>query len=196
MGRAPLRRARSRSWLARSASTVWNRAMSTITITVIDREGTENTGVDWEEDESLMECLVRNSFPILATCGGNASCSTCHSYLDQVSFETAGEIDEDEADVLDSLSEDEREPTSLLTRQVPWDEDLEGAVVRIGPFLSPGPARRHRRGALPRGQVAAAQGQETEHGEQHGRRARDHQRHRLDVVPGHEGHVVEHREGA
>ena len=108
--------------------------MSTITITVIDREGTENTGVDWEEDESLMECLVRNSFPILATCGGNASCSTCHSYLDQVSFETAGEIDEDEADVLDTLTEDEREPTSRLTCQVPWDEDLQGAVVRIGPF--------------------------------------------------------------
>src|SRR5699024_5964966 len=134
MGCAPLRRAGSRSRLARSAPTVWNRAMSTITITVIDRDGTENTGVDWEEDESLMECLVRNSFPILATCGGNASCSTCHSYLDQVSFETAGEIDEDEADVLDTLTEDEREPTSRLTCQVPWDEDLQGAVVRIGPF--------------------------------------------------------------
>lgn len=108
--------------------------MTSIEITVIDREGVEHSGVDWEDDESLMECLVRNSFPILATCGGNASCSTCHSFLDQVSFETAGDIDEDEADVLDSLTEEEREPTSRLTCQVPWDDDLEGAVVRIGPF--------------------------------------------------------------
>src|SRR5699024_239193 len=134
MGRAPLRRARSRSWLARSASTVWNRAMSTITITVIDREGTENTGVDWEEDESLMECLVRNSFPILATCGGNASCSTGRSYLDQVSLESAGEIDEDDAGVLDAVTEDEREPAWRLPWQVPSGEDREGAVVLIGPF--------------------------------------------------------------
>ena len=61
-------------------------------------------------------------------------CSTCHSYLDEVSFETAGEIDEDEAAVLDSLLDDEREPTSRLTCQIAWDEDLAGAKVRIGPF--------------------------------------------------------------
>ena len=113
---------------------VWNGGMNSIEITVIDREGVSTPGVQWDDDESLMECLVRNRYPILASCGGNASCSTCHSYLDEVSFETAGEIDEDEADVLDTLMDDEREPTSRLTCQIPWDEDLEGAVVRIGPF--------------------------------------------------------------
>lgn len=108
--------------------------MSTIEITVIDREGLQTPGIVWEDDESLMECLVRHSYPILATCGGNASCSTCHSYLDEVSFETAGDIDEDEADVLDSLTDAERAPTSRLTCQVAWDADLAGAVVRLGPF--------------------------------------------------------------
>lgn len=108
--------------------------MSSIEITVIDREGVSTSGVQWDDDESLMECLVRNRYPILASCGGNASCSTCHSYLDEVSFETAGEIDEDEADVLDTLMDDEREPTSRLTCQIPWDPELEGAVIRIGPF--------------------------------------------------------------
>ena len=113
---------------------VWNGGMNSIEITVIDREGVSTPGVQWDDDESLMECLVRSRYPILASCGGNATCSTCHSYLDEVSFETAGEIDEDEADVLDTLMDDEREPTSRLTCQIPWDEDLEGAVVRIGPF--------------------------------------------------------------
>ena len=108
--------------------------MTTIEITVTDREGVTTEGVDWDSDKSLMECLVRNGYPILATCGGNASCSTCHSYLDEASFETAGEIDEDEAAVLDSLLDDEREPTSRLTCQIAWDEDLAGAKVRIGPF--------------------------------------------------------------
>src|SRR5690625_7605789 len=77
--------------------------MSSIEITVIDREGVATPGIEWDDDESLMECLVRNKYPILASCGGNASCSTCHSYLDPESYEQAGEIDEDEADVLDSL---------------------------------------------------------------------------------------------
>lgn len=108
--------------------------MSSIEITVIDREGVATPGVQWDDDESLMECLVRNKYQILASCGGNASCSTCHSYLDSASYEQAGEIDEDEADVLDSLMDDEREPTSRLTCQVSWDEDLAGAQVQLGPF--------------------------------------------------------------
>lgn len=108
--------------------------MKSIEITVIDREGVSTPGVEWEDEESLMECLVRNNFPILAICGGNASCSTCHSFLDQVSYRTAGEIDEDEADVLDSLNDSERGPTSRLTCQIPWESDLEGAEVTLGPF--------------------------------------------------------------
>ena len=55
--------------------------MSSITVNVIDRDGTRTEGVEWNSSESLMEALTRNKFPILATCGGNASCSTCHCYL-------------------------------------------------------------------------------------------------------------------
>lgn len=107
--------------------------MSRIQIAVTDREGDRTDGVEWQDNESLMECLVGNSYPILATCGGNASCSTCHSYLDQASFEKAGRIEEDEEDVLDTL-DDERRPTSRLTCQVEWAEDLEGAEIAIGPM--------------------------------------------------------------
>jgi 2Fe-2S ferredoxin len=123
-----------RQELAGTAARCEDAGMSSIEITVIDREGVKSPGVEWRDEESLMECLVRNSYPILATCGGNASCSTCHCYLDEDSFETAGEIDEDEEDVLDSLTDDEREPTSRLTCQIAWEMDLEGAEVTIGPF--------------------------------------------------------------
>ncbi len=107
--------------------------MSSIQITVIDREGNRSVGVEWKDSESLMECLIGHGYPILATCGGNASCSTCHSYLDLAAFMKAGEIYEDEADVLDTL-EDTRHPTSRLTCQVEWAENLDGAEVIIAPM--------------------------------------------------------------
>lgn len=64
--------------------------MSSITVNVTDREGARTEGVEWKSHESLMEALTRHKFPILATCGGNASCSTCHCYLDGA-FETTQE---------------------------------------------------------------------------------------------------------
>lgn len=106
--------------------------MSSIKINVTNRDGERTEGVEWKDYESLMECLTRNKFPILATCGGNASCSTCHSYLDQETFVKAGSIGEDEEDLLEML-DDNRHETSRLSCQVEWSEDLDGAEVAIAP---------------------------------------------------------------
>lgn len=106
--------------------------MSSIQITVIDREANRTEGVEWRDYETLMECLTRHKYPILATCGGNASCSTCHSYLDQASFAKTDKIKEDEADILETL-EDARQSTSRLSCQVEWAENLDGTEVTIAP---------------------------------------------------------------
>ena len=106
--------------------------MSSTNITVIDREGNRTEGVEWKDYESLMEALTRHKFPILATCGGNASCSTCHSYLDQGSFVKTGGTNEEEEDLLEML-DDTRHDNSRLTCQVEWNEDLEGAEIIIAP---------------------------------------------------------------
>ena len=63
---------------------------------------------------------------------GNASCSTCHSYLDQGSFSKANEINDEEEDLLDML-DDTRHDTSRLSCQVEWSEELDGAEVTIAP---------------------------------------------------------------
>lgn len=106
--------------------------MSSIKINVTDRDGVRTEGVEWKDYESLMEALTRNKFPILATCGGNASCSTCHSYLDQESFVKTGGTNEEEEDLLEML-DDTRHDNSRLTCQVEWNEDLEGAEIIIAP---------------------------------------------------------------
>ncbi|KAA9395419.1 2Fe-2S iron-sulfur cluster binding domain-containing protein [Kocuria coralli] len=108
--------------------------MSSITVNVIDRDGTRTPDVEWNDHESLMEALTRNKFPILATCGGNASCSTCHCYLGSAA-ETANSsspIEDEEEDVLDML-DDTRHDDSRLTCQVEWSEELNGAEVTIAP---------------------------------------------------------------
>ncbi|NHU86327.1 2Fe-2S iron-sulfur cluster binding domain-containing protein [Kocuria sp. JC486] len=108
--------------------------MSSITVNVIDRDGTRTEGVEWNSSESLMEALTRNKFPILATCGGNASCSTCHCYLGaSAATATANSpIGDEEEDVLDML-DDTRHEDSRLTCQVEWSEELNGAEVTIAP---------------------------------------------------------------
>ena len=106
--------------------------MSSIQINVTDRDGVRTEGVEWKDFESLMECLTRNKFPILATCGGNASCSTCHSYLDQETFVKTGGTNEEEEDLLEML-DDTRHDNSRLTGQVEWSEDLDGAEIEIAP---------------------------------------------------------------
>lgn len=108
--------------------------MSSITVNVTDREGVRTEGVEWKDYESLMEALTRHRFPILATCGGNASCSTCHSYLG-AAFPTTQEhspIGDEEEDLLDML-DDTRHDDSRLTCQVEWSADLEGAEITIAP---------------------------------------------------------------
>jgi 2Fe-2S ferredoxin len=106
--------------------------VSSIKITVIDREGDRTEGVEWKDYETLMEALTRHKYPILATCGGNASCSTCHSYLDPAAFEKTGGTNEEEEELLEML-DDTRHDTSRLTCQVEWSEDLDGAEVTIAP---------------------------------------------------------------
>lgn len=69
--------------------------MSNNTITVIDREGSPSQ-VKWEPEQTLMEALRDKDFPLLASCGGTASCATCHVYLESQVVAELGERSEDE----------------------------------------------------------------------------------------------------
>lgn len=104
--------------------------MST-TITAIDREGTSHT-LPWEEDQSLMEVLRDNDLPVLASCGGTASCATCHVFLDDEVFKSLGERGEDEIEIL-AEAENFRECGSRLSCQVAHRAQLDGITVTLAP---------------------------------------------------------------
>ena len=97
----------------------------------IDRGGVTHT-LPWEPEQSLMECLRDNDLPVLASCGGNAACSTCHVYLDPEVVASLGERGEDEADLLEET--DYFQPdSSRLSCQIRWSERLDGITVTLAP---------------------------------------------------------------
>ena len=53
-----------------------------VKINVTGEDG-DSREIEWEDHQTLLEAVQANGFPVLATCGGNASCATCHTFIDQ-----------------------------------------------------------------------------------------------------------------
>ena len=96
---------------------------------VVTREGEERE-LDGETGLSVMEVIRDGGIDeILALCGGNCSCATCHVHVDPAQFGTLKPMSEDENDLLDSTSE--RDATSRLSCQILFGPGLDGLKVRI-----------------------------------------------------------------
>lgn len=98
-------------------------------LTVVDREGTAHT-LEAETGLTLMEAIRDNGFDeLLALCGGCCSCATCHIHVDPAFTDKLPPMSDDENDLLDS-SEDRNE-SSRLSCQIPFDDGLDGITVTI-----------------------------------------------------------------
>ncbi|GAB13459.1 2Fe-2S ferredoxin [Arthrobacter globiformis NBRC 12137] len=113
-----------------SSTSISNTAIST-KLTVVDREGATHD-LEWEPGQSMMEALRDNDLPVLASCGGTASCATCHVFLEQEVFDTLEDRSEDELELLVE-AEGYRECGSRLSCQVGFSRDLDGVTVTLAP---------------------------------------------------------------
>jgi 2Fe-2S ferredoxin len=102
-----------------------------LTITVTDRDG-DTTIADADIGNSLMH-IIRNAGldELLAICGGNCSCATCHVYIDPEQSDLLPAMTADEKDLLESS--DHFNATSRLGCQVKFTEALAGLRVTIAP---------------------------------------------------------------
>ncbi len=93
------------------------------------RSGIERE-LNGEAGLSVME-VIRDAGidEILALCGGNCSCATCHVHIDPAFVDLLKPMSEDENDLLDSTSD--RDATSRLSCQVQFTAALDGMRVRI-----------------------------------------------------------------
>ena len=91
------------------------------------------TVLDVTEGTSVMQAATTNGVhEILAVCGGEMACATCHVYVEDGPLEALPPIGEEEEDMLGFVAAP-REPNSRLSCQLPMTTATDGLVVRVAP---------------------------------------------------------------
>lgn len=87
--------------------------------------------LDVEPGTSLMQAATRAGLEgILADCGGQRQCATCHVYVDEAYTDLLPPMSEDEDDMLEATAA-ERTERSRLSCQLVVDESVDEVVVDI-----------------------------------------------------------------
>ncbi|EME17626.1 2Fe-2S iron-sulfur cluster-binding protein [Rhodococcus triatomae] len=88
--------------------------------------------VDGQVGLSTME-VIRGAGvdELMALCGGELCCATCHVYVDPAFVDRLPALGDDEDELLETS--DYRESTSRLSCQLPFNDDLNDLRVTIAP---------------------------------------------------------------
>lgn len=99
-------------------------------ITFIHPDG-KSDRVKTTDGESAMQAATRHGLDgILAECGGNAMCATCHVYVDDAWLARLPGMADDEDALLDGTAA-ERRPASRLSCQIKITPELDGLVMKL-----------------------------------------------------------------
>ncbi len=99
-------------------------------LTFVRPDGSQQV-VEARDGISVMQAAVNEGIDgIVAECGGNAMCATCHVYVDPAWEAKVPAIKQDEEDMLDSTAS-ERKPNSRLSCQIDMTPALDGLVVHL-----------------------------------------------------------------
>jgi 2Fe-2S ferredoxin len=87
--------------------------------------------VDAYAGESAMEAATEHGIAgIVAECGGNAMCATCHVYVDEGWLGRLPQLSADEDALLEGVAA-ERRANSRLSCQIKITPELDGLVLRL-----------------------------------------------------------------
>ena len=81
-------------------------------------------------DSAMRVALAHGIDEIVAECGGNAVCATCHVYVDEAWLPKLDPVAADEDDLLDGTAT-KRLPNSRLSCQIKITPALDGLVLRL-----------------------------------------------------------------
>lgn len=100
-------------------------------VRVIDQEGKHND-IEAQSDSPLMYALRDSGLPVEGTCGGYASCGSCHVYVASEWLDRLPAQEDLETDML-GLIDGVDQQRSRLSCQILMRDDLDGLVVELGP---------------------------------------------------------------
>lgn len=96
----------------------------------VDSSDVQRT-IDVADGVSVMQGAVANGIDgIVAECGGNAMCATCHVYVDEADLARLAAMTADEDALLDGAASERRE-SSRLSCQIVMTAGLDGLVVHL-----------------------------------------------------------------
>jgi 2Fe-2S ferredoxin len=91
----------------------------------------DDVTLDVEPGVSLMQAAVKAGIDgIVADCGGQCQCATCHVYVDDTYADVLPPMSEDEDDMLE-ITASERTERSRLSCQLVVDENVDELVVDL-----------------------------------------------------------------
>ena len=100
------------------------------TITYIHASGKKEQ-LDLAVGMSVMQGATSHGIDgIVAECGGNAMCATCHVYVEPEYLDRLPPMSPDEDALLEGTASERRE-NSRLSCQIPVTVDIDGLVVRL-----------------------------------------------------------------
>ncbi len=100
------------------------------TVTFIHANGQQER-VDAGDGESAMLAATKHGLDgIVAECGGNAMCATCHVYVDEDWLARLPSLGDEEDALLDGAAA-ERLANSRLSCQIKLTSELDGLVLRL-----------------------------------------------------------------
>ncbi|MGF7162592.1 2Fe-2S ferredoxin [Rhodoligotrophos appendicifer] len=103
-----------------------------LSVIVTDSEKDQTSEVAVGEDTPLMYALRDAGLPIEGTCGGYASCGTCHVYVAPDWIDRLDPLEEVELEMLELL--DTYKPDrSRLSCQIVMKPEWDGLVVELAP---------------------------------------------------------------
>ncbi|MBR8641423.1 (2Fe-2S)-binding protein [Streptomyces tuirus] len=99
-------------------------------ITYVAVDGTEQA-IEVPTGTSVMRGAVFNDIDgIVAQCGGNAQCATCHVYVDETTLDKLEPMESNEDGMLD-FTACPRRPNSRLSCQLEVTGALDGLIVHL-----------------------------------------------------------------
>jgi ferredoxin, 2Fe-2S len=100
------------------------------TVTYVHPDG-QREAIDVAAGMSVMQGATLHGLDgIVAECGGNAMCATCHVYVEPADLHRLSPMSPDEDALLDGTAS-ERRPNSRLSCQIVMTPELDGLVVHL-----------------------------------------------------------------